>query len=248
MKRISTLTLAALLMTAPVAWGWSLNCTRVRPIPPEACGPCPDACSTGLCPTIFPPEHAQRLIEVLQTDDNFAHRECAVDKLGSPLHAAPCRCPEVFEALIGALQCDKAWEVRRAAAIAIRHQHLVCRNALLALYIASKTDPHFTVRFKAAESLDILTVPYAPGCFKELREHGDQLIAQLRKQGYRPGSHNCRVLLGEACASCGVAPYMGMATPTMVGQVIMEGSDRAPVVLTPQQAPEAIPLPKGQPR
>src|SRR5438270_1921012 len=109
----------------------------------------------------------------------------------------------------------------------------------MALYIATKTDPHFTVRFKAAESLDILTVPYPPSCFKDMQTQGDLLVVELRKQGYRPGSDNCRVLLDGACSHCGIAPWLGAAPPGVVGEVIM-----APPVI-PSPEPEVIPLPKG---
>jgi hypothetical protein len=245
MKRISALALAAMLLSAPIAWGWCLNCTKVRPMPPQACGPCPEGCRHGLVPGLAPMAHVYAKIDVLANDCNFAHRVCAAEWLGCCLHADACRDPEVMDALFAALQCDKAWEVRRAAAIAIRHQHLICRNALMALYIASKTDPHFTVRFKAAESLDILTVPYAPACFKDLRTQGDLLVVELRKGGYRPGSDNCRVLLDGACSHCGISPWLG-ATPGVVGEVIV-APDRAPMVI-PGREPELIAPPKGPPQ
>jgi hypothetical protein len=242
MKRISALALTAMLLSAPATWGWCINLTRVRPIPPEACGPCPEGCRHGLNLALWPKAHVAQKIATLQTDPNFAHRVCAVEWLGCCLHADACRDCEVMDAIFAALQCDPAWEVRRAAAIAVRHQHLICPGALMALYIATKTDPHFTVRFKAAESLDILTVPYPPACFRDMQKQGDLLVAELRKQGYRPGSDNCRVLLDGACTRCGIAPWLG-APPGIVGEIILSPARVAPAMPTPE--PELIPAPKG---
>jgi HEAT repeats len=245
MKRISVVALAALLMSAPVAWGWCLNCTRVRPIPPEACGPCPDQCKHGFFPPLSRKCAVEDKIHVLYTDPNFAHRVCAVEWLGCCMHDDACADPEVMEALFAALQCDPAWEVRRAGAIAIRHQHLLCRTALMALYIAAKTDPHFTVRLKSAESLDILTVPYPPSCFKDMRKQGDALIVELRRAGYKPGSEHCRVQLGDACSHCDIAPFLS-GGGAVYGELI-EAPDRAPLVI-PAPMPEAVPAPKTAPK
>jgi hypothetical protein len=143
-----------------------------------------------------------------------------VKKLGHRLHADFCCDPCVLETLIATLQCDKCWEVRRAAAWAIQHQNARTEEGVLALYIASKLDGHYLVRVAAAEALDILTIKN-PECFTETLKQGDDLVKQLKKQGYKPGSDNCRVAFGECCGSA--AP----ATPA-----------------TPVK-PESLPLPKA---
>jgi hypothetical protein len=115
-----------------------------------------------------------------------------VKKLGHRLHADFCCDPSVLETLIATLQCDKCWEVRREAAWAIQHQNARTDQGVLALYIASKLDPHYLVRVAASEALDILTIGRRE-CFTETLKSGDELIKQLKKQGYKPGSDNCRV-------------------------------------------------------
>src|SRR5437588_400219 len=92
---------------------------------------------------------------VIRRNRGLCERIKAVKKLGHRLHADFCCDPAVLETLIAALQCDKCWEVRRAAAWAIQSQNARTEEGVLALYIASKLDPHYLVRVAAAEALDI---------------------------------------------------------------------------------------------
>jgi hypothetical protein len=137
----------------------------------------------------------------------------AARKLGSRLHADYCSDPCVLNALIGALQCDKCWEVRRAAAWALLGQKATTDEALLALYVASKIDPHYLVRVRAAEALDILTLCHK-ACYKALYESGDKLIKELKAAKWAPGGPNCRVQFAGACAGCGIPLTTPVPAPT----------------------------------
>jgi len=68
------------------------------------------------------------------------------------------------------------------------------------------------VRVAAAEALDILTIGRRE-CFTETLKHGDDLIKQLKAQGYKPGSDNCRVLLAAGCGGCGAISPEAPAAP-----------------------------------
>jgi hypothetical protein len=149
-------------------------------------------------------DRSEELIAALQAcNGDCCDRIKAAEKLGNRFHADYCCNPDVLTALIGALQCDKCWEVRRAAAWSILLQDARTEEGVMALYISSKTDPHYLVRAKAAEALDILTV-CRDACFADLYKRADDLIKQLKAKGYKPGSDNCRVIFGEACAACDV--------------------------------------------
>jgi hypothetical protein len=119
----------------------------------------------------------------------------AVEKLGL---VGDYRCdPEVLAALVKALECDTCWEVRRAAAGAIRHQHARTRYGVLALYLASKFDPHYLVRERAAESLDILLVCRRE-CFKCMFDTVDRMAKDI-KPYYKPTAGQCVTLVEEGC-------------------------------------------------
>jgi len=143
---------------------------------------------------------------------NFQARKTAAAKLGCRWHADFCRTPEVLTALIAALHCDVCWEVRLAAATSIREQDARTPQAILALYIASKLDPHYLVRERADESLDILLVLQRP-CYKQLFKAADELIKKLRGK-YKPGTHDCQTLYtlcgellgGKGGTATGTAP------------------------------------------
>jgi hypothetical protein len=153
--------------------------------PPPDCPDCSCACDHRLCCTLFHAEHAQGLIETVQIGDS-CQRHKAVKKLGCRLHADYCRDPAVLDTLIGALQCDPCWEVRRAAAWSLMGQDARTDAGLLALYIASKLDPNYQVRTRAAEALDIVT-RCRVRCYKQLFASADVLIGQLRALNYKPG-------------------------------------------------------------
>jgi hypothetical protein len=191
--------------------------------PPPNCPDCTGPCEHRI--NLFPEwksAHAQKLIDQLNECD-CCDRIKAVRKLGHRLHADFCNDPSVLEALIATLQCDKCWEVRREAAWAIQRQNARTEQGVLALYIASKLDPHYLVRVAAAEALDILTIARRE-CFIETLNRGDDLIKQLKAQGYKPGSDNCRVLLAGSCGGCGISH------PEPSGKPV---------------SPEPVPAPKG---
>jgi hypothetical protein len=182
--------------------------------------------------SLFAPGHAEGLLQELKCNDS-RRRLKVVKKLGCRFHADFCMTPEVLDALTGTLLCDPCWEVREAAAWAIVGQKARTDGGVLALYLASKLDPHYMVRTKAAEALDILTV-CRRGCFSELYKSADVLIEQLRGMGYRPGTGDCQVKLVDACSGCGMAPVVEAPTPSLplldgstlpMGPVIAPGMD-----------------------
>ena len=225
MKRLIILTATALLGLASSAWAGGLLCLGcgthcMTPRPPN-CPDCSCPCEHGLhfC-SQWKCQHTQRLMDDLASCD-CCERIRTVKKLGCRIHADFCCDPSVLETLIATLQCDKCWEVRRAAAWAIQHQNARTEQGVLALYIASKLDGHYLVRVAAAEALDILTIKNRE-CFTETLKQGDDLVKQLKQQGYKPGSDNCRVAFGGCCGSA--APATVPTTPVK---------------------PEGLPLPKG---
>jgi len=209
MKRLFGLSLAALLGLTTSTWACGflcLNCGIHCICPPPACEDCGCACDSGChrC-SARKSENAQRLICELQNGSCCCDRISAAHKLGCHLHADFCCDPEVLTALIGAMQCDSCWEVRREAAWSIMKQKARTDEAVLALYVSSQLDPHYMVRSRAAESLDILTLCHKT-CYKSLYASADVLIVQLRKFGYKPGSKDCMVLIQSWCAGLGLTP------------------------------------------
>ncbi len=239
MRRIVRLSFVAVLaLTAPVQAGWPcLNCkTWCIVPPPPACPDCGDPCEHRRCLIVFPPGHTDKLLDELGNPD-FCHRIAAAEKLGNRCHADFCWDARVLPALIGALQCDPCWQVRRAAAWAIAMQGARTPEGVLALYISSKLDPHYMVRIRATEGLDILML-CRKACYKELLAAGDKLVAQLRAKKVVPGSKNCRVLFGALCSCLGTpAPAAAEEgkTPAAKPEEPPEPGKR------PQ--PERIPLP-----
>ncbi len=162
--------------------------------PPSFCPKCTcpcDECRLCLCPA-WKAKEARIWIEQLLHCPNFAARKTAAAKLGCRWHADFCQTPEVLTALIAALHCDACWEVRRVAATSLREQNARTPQAILALYIASQLDPHYLVRERANESLDILLILQRP-CYKQLLKDADELIKKLRGK-YKPGAHDCQTL------------------------------------------------------
>jgi hypothetical protein len=109
----------------------------------------------------------------------------AAENLGSRIHADFCCVPEVLSALTNALANDPCWEVRKAAAWSIAGQKARTEEGVMALYLASKLDPHYLVRDAATDALGVLLV-CRQECFKDLFAHGDELVKALRGK-YRPG-------------------------------------------------------------
>jgi hypothetical protein len=251
MKRLIGLSLAALLGMAATSWGAGLlclNCGIHCMVPPEPCHEnCDCPCNHGLhlCPQ-WKSDHAQKLIDELCKCDDCCARIRAVKKLGCPLHADWCCNHEVLAVLIRELQCDKCWEVRREAAKGIWHQNARTEEGVLALYIASKTDPHYLVRVAAAESLDIMTLNHKT-CFTQTLKGADVLIVQLKKLGYKPGSESCSLQFANACACAGC--FQGCASSAAPAPEIIPGPKDAPkgksaeVIPAPATAPVAITTP-----
>jgi HEAT repeats len=190
MKRIICLSALALLGLANYAsaWGggfacfnWGIHC--VEP-PCPSCPDCSNPCDRGLHFTLFGAEHAHKLIDQLG-GACCCDRIKAAENLGSRIHADFCCVPEVLVALTNVLANDPCWEVRKAAAWSIARQKARTEEGVMALYLASKLDPHFLVRDAATDALSVLLV-CRQECFKDLFAHGDELVKALRGQ-YRPG-------------------------------------------------------------
>jgi hypothetical protein len=259
MRRTLTLGLAALLGLAAPAWAGGLLhggcCPDCKPIPPTECPDCSCPCEghrMHLC--LFKEGHAQQYIDTLaDCSSDCCERVKAAKKLGSRLHADFCAEPCVLDALIAALLTDPCWEVRRAAAWAILGQDARTERAVLALYVSSKMDPHYMVRSRAAEALDILTVCRAD-CYKDLYTTADKLIVELKAKKFKPGAEGARVLIAEAFAPGGdipvaapvetvPAPQPGAAQPLpKVGLDVQPGQPApVPPVTAAPIAPPAAP-------
>ncbi len=213
MQRHSILTLGALLALTASAWAGPLGCLGCpggdcKPIPCPTCPDCSCPCERRLPLNLFGNCHVEALIEQLHTGDCCERIEAA-RKLGNRFHADFCSQPCVLSALAQALHCDPCWEVRRAAAWSIGLQGARTEEGVLALYVQSKVDPHYMVRVRAAEALDIMTL-CRQDCFKCVYEQGDALVKELKKAKYAPGSCDCGAIFG----SCGAAPIMMAPVPT----------------------------------
>jgi hypothetical protein len=190
MKRLIGLSTIALLGLASYAsaWGGGFACLNVgiHCIQPP-CPPCPDCscpCDRGFHFSLCGPEHAHKLIDQLNSAC-CCDRIKAARNLGSRIHADSCCVPEVLSALTNALANDPCWEVRRAAAWSIAYQKARTEEGVMALYLASRLDPHFLVRDAATDALSVLLV-CRQDCFKDLFARGDELAKALKGK-YRPG-------------------------------------------------------------
>jgi HEAT repeats len=201
MKRSLTLVALALLGLQGAARAEVLDCLNhgvhcmcPSPTCPDCSGPCEHR--LHLC-TCHKQAAAQKLIEQLGSTCT-CDRLHAAEKLGCRLHADFCCSPEILGALIHALQCDPCWEVRKAAAWAIAYQRARVEAGVMALYLASKLDPHFLVRSAATDALAVVLVG-RDSCFKETFARADALIKTFPGGRYRPGTPEC-VHLADACA------------------------------------------------
>lgn len=201
------------------------------PFCPKCTGPC-DKCRLCLCPAW----HAKETyvwIDRLMRCTNAQARRTAADKLGCRWHADFCQTPQVLTSLIAALHCDACWEVRRVAATSLRQQNARTPSAILALYIASKLDPHYLVRERANESIDILLALQRP-CYKQLFKDADELIKKLRGK-YKPGSHDCQTIyslcgqvLKGTSSSTGQTAQTAPATAGEGGEETLPGPTNLP--------------------
>jgi len=222
-RRLLILALPVVLVLAASARaGLPCSSCKTRCIePPEDNPRCPCPCEKRLklCP--FDKGHANKYIEKLNCEETCCVRIKAVKKLGSRLHADFCDDPEVLEALISALFYDECWLVRREAAWSIFGQRAYTDEALLALYISSKLDPHVQVRARAAEAIDILTLCRRK-CYKDLYAFGDKVIVELRAKKFIPGRCDARekyalvnfVALGAPPATHSGSPVLSGALAT----------------------------------
>ena len=200
MRRFFSFALLGLLGLAATSRAACLNgcCPTCKPIPAPECEDCSCACDHR-CHLMLH-DKSQQYIDALHCPDSTCcDRIKAAKKLGCRLHADYCCNPAVLDALLGALTCDPCWEVRQAAAESIYLQDARTEQSVLVLYVSSKVDPHYMVRTEAAEALDIIT-RCRHNCYKDLYAHADDLIKELKKQKFKPGTENCQLLFGAACA------------------------------------------------
>jgi hypothetical protein len=171
-----------------------IHCICPPPACPNCCGPCEHR--LHLC-TCHKQEHAQKLIEQLSSACT-CDRLHAAEKLGCRLHADFCCSPEILGALIHALQCDPCWEVRKAAAWSIGYQGARVDAGVMALYLASKLDPHFLVRDAATDALAVVLIG-RDVCFKQTFAQADALVKMFPGGRYKPGTPEC-LRLADTCA------------------------------------------------
>jgi len=204
-------TVATVAITSTVATAWAghrKNCDKAEChiqclLSPCKCSPCPkhpecpQRCQNDCCHQPLPQPKA---VEPCEESDpcccTRSQRVKAAHALGS---FDACCCPQVVPALIHALMCDKDWQVRAAAARALRwSQPLNCDAAscdcqreevVAALRIAEKLDPYWIVRSEAKDALGVLGV-CNKCCFDEIEKKADEIAAKL-KPIYKPGGENC---------------------------------------------------------
>ncbi len=109
---------------------------------------------------------------------------------------------------------------------------------VLAIYLSSKLDPHYMVRTRASEALDILTVGKQE-CYEELYKAANALIGVLRVRGYRPGRDCCAITSATA-----LSPGGGLSIATTLPATPSEAespsdeSEKVPI--------EKLPAPKSK--
>ncbi len=214
MRRFFSFALLGLLGLAATSQAACLNgcCPTCKPIPAPDCQDC-NSCPCDHRMHMMICDKSQKYIDALHCPSSTCcDRIKAAKKLGCRLHADYCCNPAVLDALLGALTCDPCWEVRKAAAKSIYLQDALTEQSVLVLYVSSKVDPHYVVRVQAAEALDIIT-RCRKNCYKDLYAHADDLIKELKKQKFKPGTENCQLLFGSACASCGMQPAPLVVSP-----------------------------------
>jgi hypothetical protein len=176
-------------------------------VPPAECPDCGDPC----CHRLHLAGNGARARELMAQlcSDCRCDRIKAARKLGYRWHADFCSDPAVLDALIHALLCDPCWEVRKAAAWSIAMQGARVETGVLALYVSSKIDPHYMVRDKAKEALDVLLVCRRE-CFADLFKRVDDLMKDkevkklLAIKENKPGRCGCMVLYNLALSvACG---------------------------------------------
>jgi len=224
------------LLALPVLFGLAASARAGLPCktrciePPEDHPNCKCPCEKRLNLCLFGKDYAHKYFDKLNCDETCCVRIKAVKKLGCRLCADFCNDPEILEALISALFYDPCWLVRREAAWSIHGQRAYTDEALLALYISSKLDPHVLVRARAAEALDLLTL-CRQKCYKDLYAFGDKAITELRAKKFIPGRPDARekyalvdfVALGAPpCTTAGIPVISGgLGTNPEIGEAML---------------------------
>jgi len=252
MRRMYVLALVVLLGLAAQSWAQCLGCNLglhkgccpgCTPIP------CPEPCDCG-CPCDhrmhlnFLDRSCEEVATLQDGNSTCCDRIKAAKKLGSRLHADFCCDPNVVPALLGAVQCDPCWEVRKAAAWSLMLQGARTEDVVLALYVASKVDYHYMVRATAAEALDIITVCCKP-CYVELLKIGDSVAKELRARKYKAGMENCCAVVAEAYGAGRIAYEKAAAE-----EAAKKAAEFVPVAPAPVTSPVPMkpegPLPPGR--
>ncbi len=232
--------IAALSFPATVRADGPNGCCKPHctvPPPPRCPNCCAGPCEHRLVLCAFCAEdHVPKLLDELHAKD-YCKRRNAVEKLGNRLHADICRQPPVLDALLRALQCDSCWEVRRAAAWALFRQRARTEPVVLALYISSRLDPHYMVRIRAAEALDLLTLGRVE-CYQEMYKAADQLLRVLRGKGYQPGRDCCLITAATVCGRDGK-----LAISTTLPET-PEKTETPEELGPPTREPEKVPIEK----
>jgi hypothetical protein len=144
----------------------------------------------------------------------------------------------VLSALAHALACDTCWEVRKAAAWSIAYQGGRVDEGVLALYLASKLDPHYMVRDAANDALGVLLV-CRRDCFKDLFARADDWAKNNRAR-YKPGGPDCGSALAEILGGVVVVPAKPVPPPAKTA-----APKSSSVALPPPTEPGV--LPRGEP-
>jgi hypothetical protein len=226
MRRLFALALPALLGLAGMTRaGECLGCkTRCIEPPSTECKERPCPCQKRLKLTIC--DKSDKYAAILASCDNTCcARIKAAKKLGCRLCADMCANKGVLEALLDALFFDPCWKVRRTAAWSLFGQRAYQDEVILALYISSKIDPHYMVRSRAAEALDLLTL-CRRCCYKELYAQGDVLIKELRAVKFVPGA--CDAREKHTLALTGACP-VGPAAPEVIPAPVVPGGKKPKV-------------------
>jgi hypothetical protein len=206
-------TMAAVIGSAvPAPAGHRKNCDKADALiqcllSPCRCSPCPkhpecpQRCQNDCCHQPVPsPKAVELCVEADPCCCSRSERVSAAHHLGM---FDACCCPQVVSALTHALMCDPAWQVRAAAARALRWSQPLrghydccdCQRAevVAALRVAEKLDPNWIVRSEAKDARGVLCV-CNKCCCDEIDAKADAIAAEL-KPLYKPGGPDCHAAL-----------------------------------------------------
>jgi hypothetical protein len=184
----------------PCTWGKGVSCyNRPHEEPCTDCDPCGNRHHFCL------PWMAAKTDKLLN-ELHDSHPDCrasAARKLGNRLYTDFCCHPEIVPALVHALQCDDCFLVRKEAAYAIAYQLVANQCGFTALYLASRLDPHWTVRDAAGDALKVLSTQISLGCIREWRKDAEA-FEKVIKSKYKPGKESCVEVFPPFCGLCGL--------------------------------------------